>query len=316
MDGLFRNLLVDVTGNSHRAEFCIDKLYPPAGRGRRLGLLELRAFEMAPHVQVNLANALLVRALVASFWKQPFQGRLVRWGASLHDRFMLPDAVKSDFSEVLGHLCQSGYQIEEKWFASHFEFRFPKIGSIAADGIELEFRRALEPWNVLAEEAISGRTFRSVDSSLERLQVKLSGATTESRYVIACNGRKVPLQATNVIGEAIAAVRYRARRLSEELHPTVPVHAPLIFDILDSWQQRSIGRCAYHVTSPTGARYSTRPANAGEAETRRTERFQKLNPQSSSVSLPTDETNPLFPMTLDLRWPAPAPSAVNAEPVR
>ena len=316
LDGLFRNLLVDVTGNSHRAEFCIDKLYPPPGRGLRLGLLELRAFEMAPHVRVNLANALLVRALVASFWKQPFQGRLVRWGASLHDRFMLPDVVKRDFSEVLGHLCQSGYQIEEKWFASHFEFRFPKIGSIAADGIELEFRRALEPWNVLAEETISGRTFRSVDSSLERLQVKISGATTESRYVIACNGRKVPLQATNVIGEAIAGVRYRARRLSEELHPTVPVHAPLIFDIIDSWQQRSIGRCAYHVTSPTGGLYSTRPVNAGEAEARRTERFQKLNPQPGSVSLPADETNPLFPVTLDLRWPAPAPSTVSAEPVR
>ena len=316
LDGLFRNLLVDVTGNSHRAEFCIDKLYPPPGRGLRLGLLELRAFEMAPHVRVNLANALLVRALVASFWKQPFQGRLVRWGASLHDRFMLPDVVKRDFSEVLGHLCQSGYQIEEKWFASHFEFRFPKIGSIAADGIELELRRALEPWNVLAEETISGRTFRSVDSSLERLQVKISGATTESRYVIACSGRKVPLQATNVIGEAIAGVRYHARRLSEELHPTVPVHAPLIFDIIDSWQQRSIGRCAYYVTSPTGGLYSTRPVNAGEAESRRSERFQKLNPQPSSVPLPADETNPLFPMTLDLRWPAPAPSTVNAEPVR
>jgi uncharacterized protein (DUF2126 family)/transglutaminase-like putative cysteine protease len=316
LDGLFRNLLVDVTGNSHRAEFCIDKLYPPPGCGRRLGLLELRAFEMAPHVRMNLANTLLVRALVASFWKQPFQGRLVRWGTSLHDRFMLPDVVKRDFSDVLEHLCRSGYQIEEKWFASHFEFRFPKIGSIAGDGIELEFRRALEPWNVLAEETISGRTFRSVDSSLERLQVKISGATTGSRYVIACNGRKVPLHATNVTGEAIAGVRYRARRLSEELHPTVPVHAPLIFDIIDSWQQRSIGRCAYHVTSPTGALYSTRPVNAGEAETRRTERFQTLNPQPSSVSVPGDEANLLFPMTLDLRWPAPAPSAVDAEPVR
>ena len=178
LDGLFRNLLVDVTGNSHRAEFCIDKLYPPPGRGLRLGLLELRAFEMAPDVRMGLAEMLLVRALVGSFWKRPFTGSLVRWGASLHDRFMLPDVVKRDFSEVLVHLRQSGYGIEDKWFASHFEFRFPKIGSIAADGIELEFRRALEPWNVLAEETISGRTFRSVDSSLERLQVKISGATT------------------------------------------------------------------------------------------------------------------------------------------
>jgi uncharacterized protein (DUF2126 family)/transglutaminase-like putative cysteine protease len=318
VDGLFRNLLVDVTGNSHRAEFCIDKLYPPAGRGLPLGLLELRAFEMAPHVRMCLADALLVRALVASFWKQPFEGSLVRWGTSLHDRFVLPDLVKRDFTDVLAYLRQSGYNIEEKWFASHFEFRFPKIGSIAADGLELELRRALEPWNVLAEETTSGRTFRSVDSSLERLQVKISGVPTESRYVIACNGRKVPLHATNVSGEAIAGVRYRARRLSEELHPTVPVHAPLVFDIIDAWQQRSVGRCAYHVTAPDGRLYSTRPVNAAEAEDRRKERFQKLDPLPGSMSPPVQGTNSVFPMTLDLRWPPPAqaPATAYAELVR
>ena len=305
VDGLFRNLLVDATGNSHRAELCIDKLYPPAGRGLPLGLLELRAFEMAPHVRMNLANALLVRALVASFWKRPFAGSLVRWGASLHDRFMLPDIVKRDFCDVLVHLRQSGRAIEEKWFASHFEFRFPKIGSIAADGIELELRRALEPWNVLAEETRSGRTFRSVDSSLERLQVKISGATTESRYVITCNGRRVPLHATSMIGEAVAGVRYRARRLLEELHPTVPVHPPLIFDIIDTWQERSIGRCSYHVTPPDGSLYSMRPVNAAQAEQRRKERFRKLDPPPGSMSPPVQETNTLFPMTLDLRWPVP-----------
>lgn len=308
VDGLFRHLLVDITGNSHRAEFCIDKLYPPEARGLRLGLLELRAFEMAPHVRMGLAEMLLVRALVASFWHRPFTGSLVRWGASLHDRFMLPHFVWDDFSDVLNHLRQSGYAFEDRWFAAHLEFRFPRIGAISVDKVELELRRALEPWNVLAEETSSGRTFRSVDSSLERLQVKLSGFTTDSRYVVTCNGRRVPLQATYAPGEAVAGVRYRARRLSDELHPTVPVHAPLTFEVIDVWQQRSLARCIYHVTSPDGRPYSARPMNAAEAEARRKQRFQTLVLQPGTTLVPVAETNPLFPGTLDLRLPAPCPT--------
>src|ERR1700677_2609832 len=224
VDGLFRNLLVDVTGNSHRAEFCIDKLYPPEGLGLRLGLLELRAFEMAPHVRMALVEMLLVRALVCMFWKTPFEGRLVRWGTGLQERFMLPYFVTRDFSDVLAQLRRFGFNFEEKWFAAHREFRFPLIGSIAADGVELELRQALEPWNVLAEETTSGRTVRSVDSSLERIQVKVSGLTIESRYLVSCNGRRVPLHPTGEPGEAIAGVRFRARRLSAALPPTIPVH--------------------------------------------------------------------------------------------
>ena len=303
VDGLFRNLLVDVSGNSHRAEFCIDKLYPPEGLGLRLGLLELRAFEMVPHVRMALLEMLLVRALVCMFWKRPFEGGLVRWGTALHDRFLLPHFVRRDFYEVLTELRQSGYAFEEKWFASHFEFRFPKIGSIAVDGVELELRHALEPWNVLAEQTTSGGTVRTVDSSLERMQVKLSGITEESRYMVTCNGRKVPLQSRVGLGEAVAGVRYRARRLSAALHPTIPVHSPLVFDIIDHWNKRSIGRCTYYTTSPDGRIYTTRPLKATEAEQRRLERFQESEPSPGPVAVPGEFINPMFPMTLDLRFP-------------
>jgi uncharacterized protein (DUF2126 family) len=255
---------------------------------------------------MGLVELLLIRGLVCAFWKLPFEGSLIRWGTALHDRFMLPHFIQRDFSDVLAHLRRSGYEFEEKWFASHFEFRFPKIGSIAADGVELELRRALEPWNVLAEETTSGRTVRSVDSSLERIQVKVSGFMTEARYVVTCNGRKVPLHSTGDPGEAVAAVRYRARRLQATLHPTVPLHVPLVFDIIDCWNECSIGRCIYHAVPPDGRMYTTPPLNTAEANERRLERFQPSDPPLGAIAMPTEETNPVFPMTLDLRMPPPA----------
>jgi uncharacterized protein (DUF2126 family) len=309
LDGLFRNLLVDVTGNSHRAEFCVDKLYPPEGFGLRLGLLELRAFEMAPHVKMGLIEMLLVRALVCMFWKHPFKGGLIRWGTALHDRFMLPHFVGRDFSGVLACLRDAGFDFEEKWFAAQLEFRFPKAGSMAAEGVELELREALEPWNVLAEETTSGRTARTVDSSFERIQVKLSGATAESRYAVACNGRRVPLYpvegSSGEAGESVAGVRYRARQLAAVLHPTIPVHAPLTFDVIDRWNERAIGRCVYYVGPPDGSAYTSRPGNATEAAERRRQRFQILEPASGRIAAPQEEINPIFPMTLDLRLPPP-----------
>jgi uncharacterized protein (DUF2126 family) len=304
IDGMFRNLLADITGNSHRAEFCVDKLYPPEGLGLRLGLLELRAFEMTPHVRMGLVNMLLVRALVSVFWRQPFEGSLIRWGTALHDRYMLPHFVRQDFSAVLDHLRRHGYLFEEKWFAAQMDFRFPRIGSIAADGVELELRHALEPWNVLAEETASGRTVRTVDSSLERIQVRLSGVTAESRFAVTCNGCRVPLTPTGVPGEFVAGIRYRARQLSAVLHPTIPVHAPLVFDIIDRWKDRSIGRCIYHVEPPDEHVYPARPVDAAEAEDRRKERFQTEDPTPAPMAAPDEDINPIFPMTLDLRLTA------------
>ncbi len=306
LDGLFRNLLVDVTGNSHRAEFCIDKMYPPEGTGLRLGLLELRAFEMAPHYRMGLMEMLLVRALVCLFWKEPYTGGLVRWGTALHDRFMLPHFVERDFAEVLALLRRSGFSFDDGWFAVHREFRFPQIGVVAADGVELELRQALEPWNVLAEETTSGRTGRSVDSSLERIQVKVTGLTTQTRYAVSCNGRRVPLHPTGEAGEAIAGIRYRARRLSAALHPTIPVHTPLIFQLIDTLEHRTVARCVYHASPPDGTIYTTRPADAAEAKRRRKQRFEVGEPSTEIIETPREEQNPIFPMTLDLRWPSPA----------
>ncbi len=308
VDGLFRNLLADVTGNTHRAEFCVDKLFPPEGLGLQLGLLELRAFEMPPNMRMGLLQMLLVRALVCSFWKVPFEGSLTPWGTVLHDRFMLPYFVQQDFLEVLGHAQQSGFALDPEWFAAHLEFRFPKIGSISVDGVEVELRRALEPWNVLAEEAASGRTVRNVDSSVERVQVKVSGLKANSRYIVACNGRRVPLHPAAEPGVAVAGVRFRARRLSATMHPTIPVHSPLTFTLIDLRDGRSIGQCAYRIDPPEGREYKGRPANAAEAEARRLERFEVVN-SIAPVTIPEEEINPIFPGTLDLRIPPRSPSA-------
>ena len=310
LDGLFRNLLVDSTGNTHRAEFCIDKLFPPEGTGLRAGLLELRAFEMAPHPRMGLLQALLVRTLVALFWRQPFAAELVRWGTALHDRFMLPFFVEQDFAAVLAHLRRAGYAMEDAWFAPHLEFRFPHIGSLTVGTVTLELRQALEPWNVLAEETTSAGTGRSVDSSLERMQVRLNGLPDASRFVVACNGRRVPLHPTGNPGEALAGIRYRARRLSAALHPTIPVHTPLTFDLIDTHTGRAgdaIARCTYFAGPPDGSTHSTRAQDAAEAQARRRERFVVSAAPDGPMPLPPAETNPVFPMTLDLRWPAPVP---------
>ena len=263
---------------------------------------------MAPHYKMGLLQMLLVRALVCAFWKQTYTGDLNRWGALLHDRFMLPHFVQDDFREVLKYVRASGSALEDTWFRTHMEFRFPKIGSLTADGVEMELRQALEPWNVLAEETNSGRTGRSVDSSLERVQVMLKGATDAGRYVVSCNGRHVPLHPTGATGEFVAGIRYRARRLSAALHPTIPVHTPLVFDLLDTFAGRAIGHCTYFAGPPDGTVHTTRPKDAVEAKQRRLERFQisdtQTGPQSGPVASPVLENNPIFPMTLDMRWPA------------
>jgi uncharacterized protein (DUF2126 family)/transglutaminase-like putative cysteine protease len=300
VDRLFRNLLVDVTGNTHRAEFCIDKLYSPDTASGRQGLLELRAFEMPPHARMSLTQQLVLRALVAEFWRAPYQRKLVHWGTALHDRFMLPHFVGDDFAEVLHDLNVAGFKFDPAWFASHQEFRFPRLGAIAARGIEVELRQAIEPWHVMGEQPTAGGTARFVDSSLERVQVKVRNMT-DGRYAIGCNGRRVPLHPTGTPGEYVAGVRFRAWQPPQALHPTIGVHAPLIFDVFDTWNDKVTAGFTYHVAHPGGLSFAARPRNALEAESRRTVLFVPMGRSPGQATVGAPEIDPLHPLTLDLR---------------
>ncbi|MEM7127233.1 MAG: transglutaminase family protein [Chloroflexota bacterium] len=329
VDRVLRNLLVDLTGNTHRAEFCIDKLYSPDSASGRQGLLELRAFDMPPHARMSLVQLLLVRTLVARFWQEPYYKPLVRWGTQLHDRFLLPHYVEEDLQDVVTDLNEVGYPFDLAWLDPFHEFRFPRYGTANVQGMEVEVRMAIEPWHVLGEEVSSQGTARYVDSSAERIQVRVNGLT-DSRHILTCNGRQVPLRNTGTHGEYVAGIRYQAWQPPSALHPTMPVQAPLVIDLVDSWSNRAIGGCTYHVVHPGGRGYEDIPVNDNVAEARRISRFwgyghtpnqMQLGPRidwrttpppvyrnvtdggggTGPTVVPPLKINPEFPETLDLR---------------
>jgi uncharacterized protein (DUF2126 family) len=250
---------------------------------------------------MSVVQQVLLRSLVARFWEKPYAPeRLARWGTELHDRFMLPYFVWTDFEDVIAEMRREGFDLSLDWFKPHFEFRFPKYGDLDARGVHLEVRGSLEPWHVMAEDATSGGTARYVDSSLERLQVHVTGLPPD-RYVVSCNGRALPLAPTGTKGEYVAGVRNRAWQPPRCLHPTIGVHSPLVFDLLDMWNKKSIGGCTWHVSHPGGRHYATFPVNAYEAESRRVARFFQIGHTPGIQSIPEKEKNVDYPFTLDMR---------------
>lgn len=354
VDRAFRHLLTDLTGNTHRAEFCIDKLYSPDSSRGRLGLLELRGFEMPPHPELSLVQALLVRSLVAMFWERPLSAPLIRWGTSLHDDALLPQGAVRDAHEIVADLRAHGIEFEETWLDSFVEFRFPRIGitripvktaqsaasgpgatqaqaqgqvqaqpqqpadvpgeggwtgfgsAASAAAVELELRQAIEPWNVLGEEATGSGTARYVDSSLERVQVKVNGLDPD-RQMVTCNGVEVPLTSTGRLGEYYAGVRYRAWQPWSALHPSIDVQSPLTFEVVDLASSASLGGATYHVVHPGGRAYEHPPINANEAEARRSGRFEPRGHTPGTFDVAAARAagrrgvTPDYPHTLDLR---------------
>ncbi len=327
VDRVMRNMLVDITGNTHRAEFCIDKLFSPDSASGRLGLVEFRAFDMPPHARMSIAQMLLLRTLVARFWDKPYKGRLVRWGTSLHDMYLLPHYVETDLRDVVADLREAGFAYDEAWLDPFIEFRFPRYGTVQIRDIELELRFAIEPWHVLGEESTSQGTARFVDSSVERLQVKVRGMVGE-RYALTCNGQRLPMQPCETHGEYVAGIRYQAWQPPSAMHPTIRVHGPLVIDVVDTWNERVIGGCTYHVSHPGGRGHDDLPVNANVAETRRFSRFwnhghtpgtspdayvRYFTPRGTWAFVPNGSPlgpaippplvpNPEYPHTLDLRW--------------
>ena len=312
-DMLFRHLLVDVSGNTHRAEISLDKLMDPASPHGRQGLVELRAFEMPPHPRMMVAQVALVRALVAGFVRTPYQAPLVRFGQALHDRYLLPYFLWRDFTEVLRWLDGAGVPLPEEAYRPFLELRCPVVGRVISEGVTLEVRNALEPWNVLGEEHTPGGTARFVDSSMERVEIRVRGIQA-GRHGVMVNGLELPLYEADGPGDHVAGVRFRAWAPPHSLHPHIGIHHPLRIEVVDRQARRSLAAAAYHVWHPEGRAYDTPPLTRFEAGARRAQRFTVEGPSPWPVDPTPTTPHPDAPLCLDLRRfgidrPMPGPEA-------
>lgn len=236
----------------------------------------------------------------------------MRWGTSLHERFLLPHDVAADVLEVVADLRSHGIDFDAAWLDPYVEFRFPRIGVARIGDVELELRTAIEPWNVLGEDSSSGAASRYVDSSTERIQVKVAGFVP-GRHLLTCNGVTVPLVATGTPGVQVAGVRFRAWKPWSALHPTLGIDAPLTFDLVDRGNRLSLGGATYHVVHPGGRTYDAPPVNAKEAEARRASRFEAVGAATGEVDVDAlDEEltwrtagQTDYPLSLDLRRRTP-----------
>lgn len=288
VDRIFRNILTDITGNTHRSEFCIDKLYSPDSNTGRLGILEMRGFDMPPHKEMCFLQILLVRSLFATFWNTPYKHPVIHWGNDLHNKFMMHHFIKEDIYDVVEYLQNHGINFQKEWFDVFLDFRFPEYGSVQLNGIKLTLRSALEPWIVLGEEMSNSGTARFVDSSVERLEVVVEDFNPE-RYKLLCNSIVVPLVPTDYSRKYVASIRYKAWAPPSALHPTIGVDTPLVFDIYDTYNERAIGGCTYHVVHPGGRNYDTFPVNQLEAESRRSTRFNEMNHSPKKKTIISDQ---------------------------
>lgn len=300
VDALLRHLLVDVAGSTHRAEISIDKLFDPHTPFGRQGLVELRAFEMPPHPRMAAAQVVLVRALVAALAAEPYRHPLVRWGAELHDRFLLPYYMWRDFEDVLAHLAKSGVPLPTEAYRPFVELRCPLVGTLDVDAARVEIRNAIEPWHVLGEEATATGTARYVDSSMERLEIRAYGLD-EERYVVAVNGFTLPMRRAAGRDLRVGGVRFRAWCPPHALHPHLGIHHPLRIDVVDTWAKRGVVGGAYHVWHPEGRAFDAPPLTRVEAAARRAQRFTLEGPAPWPLRARPAEPHPEQPYTLDLR---------------
>lgn len=299
-DMLFRHLLVDVTGNTHRAEISIDKLFDPLTPFGRQGIIEMRAFEMPPHPRMATAQMILLRTLVAALMETPYHGELVRWGHTLHDRFLLPYWMWKDFEDILEFLNLRGFALQKEHYRPFLDLRCPVVGRMTVSGVELQVRNAIEPWHVLGEEATGAGTSRYVDSSMERIEIMVDGYIAE-RHAILVNGHVLPLRATGESHRLVGGVRFRAWAPPHSLHPHIGIHHPISIEVLDRWSRRSLGGCTYHVWHPEGRAFDGSPLTRFEASARRNQRFTMGSHTAYPLTVVDPGPHHEAPYTLDLR---------------